>query len=411
MLAFAAPGALIGLALLTVPIALHLWSRRTGRPLRVGSIAFFAAAPPLATRRPRLEDVWLLLLRCGMLTALVLALAGPHWRSDAPTGGATWALVDSAVASDPRAQPLLDSLRSAGADMRTLGSGPIWSLLREADFEARPGTKLVVVAPNRGAEGERPTLRSEVAWIVTEGRQGNNVQERRNNVRTVLVYSDQGRREDARYVTAALRSVAEATQQPAVITQRDAGASAAPDADWIVWLAARAVPDVLLERIRSGAVLLSDALDEEPRDVPARLRLTAATDGDGAPTLRRRTAVEPGGAPIWSDDGGRPVLTAQREGAGLWLKFHARFHPSWGDLVLHPAFPDALAALWSGERVGAAAAGDQPVAVSQLLPERASGDNQPAGTARDLYHLFWLVGVLFFLGERLLARRARAVAA
>lgn len=411
MLAFAAPGALIALAVLAVPIALHLWSRRTGRPLRIGSIALFAAAPPPATRSPRIEDLWLLLLRCAVLAALAFALAGPHWRTGGRPVGTTWALVAPGVAADSAARPLLDSLRSSGAELHTLGAGPIWSLLREADYSAPPGTRFVVVAPDRGAIGARPTLRSEVQWIVEAGRQGNDVEERRTLPRHVLVYSDATRREDARYVTAALRAAAQASRQAAVLTQLDAGASLNSAADWIVWLAARPVPEPLLERVPRGATLLTDALADEPRDAAARLRLAAATDPDGAPVLRRRTAAAAGSsAPVWTDDAGQPVLTLQREGAGRWLRFHARFHPSWSDLVLQPAFAEAMTALWAGDAVRAPDPLAQRVAGSQLLPGR---DPTPTGAAtrRDLYHAFWLAGLLLFLVERLLARRSRTVTA
>ena len=418
MLAFATPAALIALGFLAVPIVLHLWSRRTGRPQRVGSIAFFAAAPPPATRHPRIDDLWLLLLRCAVLAALALALAGPYWGAAGRTSGATWALVDSASAADPRNERLLDSLRSAGAELHMLGTGPIWSLLREADYEAPVGTRFVVVAANRGAEGERPVLRAEVEWLVAasndveERRRGDGVKESRNNARTVLIYSDASRREDARYVTAALRAAADATRQPGVITQRDVAAPVG-DADWFVWLAAQPVPDAVLERVRAGAVLLSDAADAEPLDASGRVRLAAASDPDAAgPLMRRRAAATGNAAPVWTDDAGRPVLALQREGAGLWLRLLARFHPSWGDLVLHPAFPEAVAALWAGDSVRAPGRAGQAVAVAQLLPGRDSTARGPASAARvDLYHTFWFAGLLLFLLERFLARRARLVVA
>ena len=416
MLSFATPAAFFALGLLAVPIALHLWSRRTGRPQRIGNVAFFAAAPPPATRHPRLDDLWLLVLRCAVIAALVAALAGPSWRATGRARGATWALVDSALAADPRNEKLLDSLRAVGADVQLLGDGAIWSLLREADFEAPRGTRMVVVAPNHGAEGDRPTLRAEVEWLVPplpkgEGAGGEDVGARRVAPRTVLLYSDATRREDARYVSAALRAAAAATGQPAVVTQRDVTAMLS-DAEWIVWLAAQPVPAALLERTRRGGVLLTDALAAEPQDAAGRVRLAAASDPDAPPPLmRRRSLLEPDGdaAPLWVDDAGHPLLTQQREGAGVRLTFHARFHPSWGDLVLHPAFPEAIAALWAGDRVRAPEAAAQPVALSQLVPAHDSTARGPTAPARaDLYYAFWFAGLLLFGLERLLARRARA---
>ena len=237
------------------------------------------------------------------------------------------------------------------------------------------------------------------------------MEESRREVRSVLVYSDATRREDARYVSAALRAAAAATGQPAVVAQRDVAATLS-DAEWIVWLAAQPVPGPLLEGTRRGSVLLTDALAAEPQEATGRVRLAAASDPDAPPPLmRRRAAPDPArdDAPLWTDEAGHAVLTVRREGAGVWLRFHARFHPSWGDLVLHPAFPEAIAALWASDRVRAPQAAERPVSVSQLLPARdATARGRPAPARTDLYHLFWLAGLVLFLLERVLARRARA---
>lgn len=423
MLGFAAPAALVALTALAVPIALHLWSRLTGRPLRVGTIAWFAAAPPPVARRPQIEDPWLLLLRCGILAALAIALAQPYWRSRSPARtGDVWALVAAEVAADSQSRPLLDSLRSAGAAVHVLGAGPIWSLLREADYEAKAGTRFVVVAPSTGVDGGRPTLRAEIQWLVPPSEPHPmspspvpGAGERALRSRRVTVYSDGSRREDAKYVTAALRAAAQATGLPAVVTQRDAG-SVGPEADWIVWLAARAVPSEILEQTRRGATLLNDILGDSASPLTAsrsggqglRLRLATQTDpSQPGPTLWRITAAAADEAPLWTDDAGHAVLTLRRDGAGRRLSYHARFHPSWGDLVLHPAFPEAMAALWSGPGPESAA----PVAVSQLLPARAASAQLPAPARRDLYHVFWLAAVLLFAAERVVARRARAAIA
>jgi hypothetical protein len=418
MLAFATPAALLALAAVAIPIALHLWSRRTGRAVRVGSIALFAAAVPPAARRPQVDDPWLLLVRCAVITLLALALAGPYRRSDVPPAGPLWALVAPDIVADARSAPLLDSLRSAGAEIRPLAAGAtIWSLLREADYTAPPGTRFVVVAPNRGAMGERPALRAETSWRVpplriTERGTGGEDQNaaRAWPTRTVTIYSDAGRREDARYVGAALRAAGDASGKPAVVTQRDVAATPG-DADWIVWLAEQPVPDAVLASVRGGATLLTDALADRGVERVVRLRLAAATNPDAASPLLRRVATPDhsrGVAPVWSDDAGLPVMTLTKEGAGRRFRFHGRFHPSWGDLVLHPAFPEAMTPLWAGAAPDSAGA---PITVSQLLPARDTVRSSGPVPAQDLYHVFWLAGVVLFGLERWLAVRRRQAGA
>jgi hypothetical protein len=69
-----------------------------------------------------------------------------------------------------------------------------------------------------------------------------------------------------------------------------------------------------------------------------------------------------------------------------------------------------MAALWAGDSVRAPGRDHRAVAVSQLLPARdTTGRGMAATTRADLYHAFWLAGLLLFLFERWLARRARLV--
>jgi hypothetical protein len=119
MIAFAAPAWLAALAALAVPLAIHLWSHRARRPVRVGSIRLLSGMPPAAARALRLRDPWLLALRLGLLAALVLSLAGPSWipRDARP---ATWALLSTDALGDPT---LVDSLRHTGAELRLLDDG------------------------------------------------------------------------------------------------------------------------------------------------------------------------------------------------------------------------------------------------------------------------------------------------
>src|SRR5512144_1611677 len=174
MLGLLSPGWLIGLTSLSVPLALHLWSRRGGRPIRVGSIRLLLGAQPATRRHWAIQDLPLLLLRCATLASLVLALAGPYWAPhDTSSEGRRWALVASDVA---QRDVLVDSLARAGLEVHLLDSFPtaldrpqnLWAALHEADRAAPRGTRFEVFAPDqlRYFRGERPAIAAAVVWHV-----------------------------------------------------------------------------------------------------------------------------------------------------------------------------------------------------------------------------------------------------
>src|SRR5688572_5641673 len=90
MLQLAAPLGLLALGALLAPIVIHL-VRRPLRVVRIGSLKSLQAE-----RRPvrslRWHEGWLLLLRCAILAALALALAGVRWQPAAPAP-ARWLLL------------------------------------------------------------------------------------------------------------------------------------------------------------------------------------------------------------------------------------------------------------------------------------------------------------------------------
>ena len=71
------PWAWLGLAALAVPVLVHLLGRRSARAQRFPTLRFIEATPPVATRRTRLTDIPLMLVRIAMLAAAVAALAAP----------------------------------------------------------------------------------------------------------------------------------------------------------------------------------------------------------------------------------------------------------------------------------------------------------------------------------------------
>jgi len=191
----AAPLWLVALVALGIPIALHLWSRRPRQLVRVGSLRHLAGPQGPRAWGRRLEDLPLLALRLGLLSAVVLALAGIQWRRQRPTSQPTGTVVvaDPAAVADSLeffADPLVDSLRRAGVPIRLLitgtpplgltapgseGSqvGGLWSRLAEVDATLPPGNDLLVLAnPSaRDLGGARPRLSRPVRLYSPHGAQ------------------------------------------------------------------------------------------------------------------------------------------------------------------------------------------------------------------------------------------------
>lgn len=74
---FLVPWVLLGIAALTVPIALHLWKKQETKTMRFPSLRLLKTIAATTRRRARFEHVLLLILRCALLACLVIAFAKP----------------------------------------------------------------------------------------------------------------------------------------------------------------------------------------------------------------------------------------------------------------------------------------------------------------------------------------------
>ncbi len=125
MLTFANPSALLALLGLLVPLVIHLWNRRPGREVAVGSLRWLAAGANRRLRHLRFEQLGLLLLRAALLAVLAGAVAGPAWRQPLPPGRGQ-VLISPELAGKKvlaTVRPRLDSLRRRGYAMRWLSGG------------------------------------------------------------------------------------------------------------------------------------------------------------------------------------------------------------------------------------------------------------------------------------------------
>ncbi|MBC8090301.1 MAG: BatA domain-containing protein [Phycisphaerae bacterium] len=80
------PWALLGVLTLTLPVFVHLLSRKRAVLQKFPSLRFLGATRLLPTRSPHLTDIPLLLVRLAILLAATLALAQPLWLSSSRKG-------------------------------------------------------------------------------------------------------------------------------------------------------------------------------------------------------------------------------------------------------------------------------------------------------------------------------------
>jgi hypothetical protein len=80
---FQNPWAWLGLLAIAAPVVAHLLARRPARRQLFPDLRFLPAAAHKPIRRDRLTDLWLLLLRGGVIAAAVVALTQPLWLSAA----------------------------------------------------------------------------------------------------------------------------------------------------------------------------------------------------------------------------------------------------------------------------------------------------------------------------------------
>lgn len=198
---FAEPTLLWALAAIGLPVAIHLLSRGPGRRVWIGSVRLLAGRQSRAARRLRARDLPLMALRCLLIGALAVALAGPRWSQ----GGGRSA-VRPIVLVDPglnetgplggqqavdRLEEILAERRARGEELRWLApglpsiaehstappttvTGGVWSLVAEADQRLDPGPFVVFARDDISLyPGPRPQIRRPVEWSLigdTEGK-------------------------------------------------------------------------------------------------------------------------------------------------------------------------------------------------------------------------------------------------
>ena len=169
--------ALLGLI---IPIAIHLWSRKEGKTIQVGSIQLFSESDSSQSSNIKINELLLLLLRVLAIATLVIILAQPFIKGKTENTSISY-FVESGLLKNEKLTHVLDTLPEGSVhvftkDFPQYAQGEnyktsipyYWQLA--ADLEDFPADSIVIFtnAYLNGIKGMRPTIASNINWITIE---------------------------------------------------------------------------------------------------------------------------------------------------------------------------------------------------------------------------------------------------
>src|SRR5690606_9538570 len=97
---FANPSYLWALWGLLVPLAIHLWSKKEAKTIKIGSIQLLDESNSRQSNSIQMNEWLLLLLRMLIVGLVVLLMAGPQWRTYKNKDQVTY-FVEPSLADEP----------------------------------------------------------------------------------------------------------------------------------------------------------------------------------------------------------------------------------------------------------------------------------------------------------------------
>lgn len=300
-----------GLAALSVPLAIHLLSRKEGRTIYIGSIRHLVDSNTTRFASLRLNELLLLLLRIIFILLIIAYLAQLALLSNAIKDN-KWVLVEREMMKDPIVMKAVDSLIAQGYERRILAPGfptdttdiesiqNYWTL--SAELQKR-NHDAVVFSYNRisffnGDRGSKPT---DIKWIIVDADEsksihhlqaigGNSFLQREgvtNSESTAFSYSPVVKsssneipdtvkiqihstseyQQDEQILRASLAAIGENLKLP-ILIKRSAEKIDTSKLDWIFWLS-KASPNLQMKNL----IMLRECKMSQELLVPAfRLR-------------------------------------------------------------------------------------------------------------------------------------------
>ena len=180
---FTNPSYLWALLGLLVPLAIHLWSKKEAKTIKIGSIQLLDESNSRQSSSIQLNEWFLLLLRMLIIALVVLLMAGPKWRTKGNQKEITY-LVEASIANEASISTILDSLQEdspvlllkngfpaweAEANYQTdKGQPNYWQLVQKMDSLRSDSVVVFTKALVKGIKSMRPSTQKKIHWVVMD---------------------------------------------------------------------------------------------------------------------------------------------------------------------------------------------------------------------------------------------------
>lgn len=180
---FANPSYLWALFGLFVPLAIHLWSKKEAKTIKIGSIQLLDESNSRQSSSIQLNEWLLLLIRMLIIALIVLLMAGPQWRTKGNQKQITY-IVEASIANEAFIGTVLDSLQEdspvfllkngfpeweVDADYQADTEQPnYWQLVQKMDSFRSDSIVVFTKALVKGIKSMRPNTQKKIHWVVME---------------------------------------------------------------------------------------------------------------------------------------------------------------------------------------------------------------------------------------------------
>jgi len=421
---------------ISVPVILHLWNRKPGRILKIGSIQLLKSATVRHARSLRISELLLLVLRCLLIILVALLLAHPLWKNNFSREHRGWIILEDAAY--PHFKKTIDSLVESGCEIhrfhtnfprvnvRHLPSGDTtttgyWQLLQELETRVPADFPLHVFssAAYHRFQGDKLPLHLRIHWQVytkdttltwnhyrynisrdsslqIQGHvdanaiwyTSNRIAGTDSRPMKIVIYTDKYP-QDAGFLLAGLQAVQQYTGSNMQVNSVRNAAEIDTTANWICWLSDNPVPSII-----TGAHILKYATGREVA--------TDAVSGD-IKLFKHIPYTQQNDSVLYYDSYGSPILSTN----GKVYTLYTHVHPEWTDLPWNGRFPELLLhALFPMPAIGIHDVRAVDGAQLRAAAPHTGKSTQPVITT-DLIDACWIMLFLIFALERVLALRTK----